>query len=102
MTKKAIRALKASIRYWDDLIAGKDNYGPDGTGDPLCKAVRCCEACPIHQHTGLPFCRGTPYMLVKTAWVTWTNFTGREATWLRNARKWRAYLKSLLPKGDKA
>ena len=58
----ALRIMKASVRKWDRIIAGRSSDG--GVLDcPPCRIYYAlvCTGCPIAAYTGRRFCKGTPY-----------------------------------------
>lgn len=58
-----IRIMEASVRKWERIIAGKRSDG--GVLDcPPCRIyyMLVCFGCPIAQHTGRKFCKGSPYI----------------------------------------
>lgn len=63
MNKKTLRALKGSIRKWEEIVAGKAcDYGSDNC--PLCQLffyTDFCEGCPVKAKTGEQSCSGSPY-----------------------------------------
>lgn len=68
MNAKTLRALHASLRKWEKIIAGKgQDLGPRNC--PLCKLFytkneldpKCCVGCPVAEKTGRRWCLGTPY-----------------------------------------
>uniref|UniRef100_A0A7C4MMM6 Uncharacterized protein n=1 Tax=Desulfatirhabdium butyrativorans TaxID=340467 RepID=A0A7C4MMM6_9BACT len=57
-----IRIMEASVRKWEDIIAGKSSDG--GVLDcPPCRIFYFfrCMGCPIANYTGHKFCVGSPY-----------------------------------------
>ncbi len=63
MDKKTEKALRASIRKWDLIAAGK--AGSDGPNNcPLCKEFYAnvdCKGCPVAEATRDSCCSGSPY-----------------------------------------
>jgi len=64
MTETAETALRASIKHWERLLLGHDTLmGPGAC--PLCQEFKTvdeeCDGCPVYEHTGKPYCMGTPY-----------------------------------------
>lgn len=68
MNAKTLRALHASIRKWEKIIAGTGkDQGPSNC--PLCKLFhtkneldkQCCVGCPVAEKTRRRWCLGTPY-----------------------------------------
>lgn len=57
-----ITIMEASVRKWEDIIAGKSSDG--GVLDcPPCRIfyILRCFGCPIAKYTGHKFCVGSPY-----------------------------------------
>ena len=63
MNKETVKALKASINKWTQILAGK---GQDAGCDncALCQQFyrRSCGRCPVSQATGFDSCEGSPYI----------------------------------------
>lgn len=59
--RKAITALKRSIRYWNNIMNGKTSMSGI-TGCALCKEYRnpSCSGCPILFDTDCYYCCNTP------------------------------------------
>ena len=63
MDKKAVKALRGSIKKWERIVLGTgEDLGHDNC--PLCKEY-CresgCDGCPVAEDTGERFCDGSPY-----------------------------------------
>lgn len=93
MSPETLEALKGSIEKWRKIV---EKIGEDhGTQNcPLCRLFHsdyreeddCCAGCPVHEHTELSLCMGTPY----------DNYTENPST--KNANAELEFLRSLLPK----
>lgn len=62
MNKKTLRALKGSIRKWEEIVAGEEvDDGVDNC--PLCQLFywEDCKGCPVKETTGKECCVGSPY-----------------------------------------
>ena len=64
MDKKAVKALRGSIKKWERIVLGTgEDLGPQNC--PLCKEYLrgfSCDGCPVYKDTGEPFCDGGPYV----------------------------------------
>ena len=107
MTRKAHDALKASIRHWKRMAAGKRRNKESPTADhcALCKEFQdnfgdpdFCTGCPVSEKTKLTGCLGTPF---SEAWRAWRNCGGDSPEFKAAARKEIEFLESLLPKRKK-
>lgn len=64
MTKETLKALKGSIKKWEDI---RDNGGIDlnSSNCPLCQKFlekrASCKGCPVAVKTSFDLCRETPY-----------------------------------------
>jgi len=63
MNKKTHKALKGSIRKWEDIVKGE---GSDNGIEncPLCEMLYFnieCDGCPVKEKTGMDYCYGSPY-----------------------------------------
>jgi hypothetical protein len=103
MNAKTLKALKASIKSWEERAAGTYT-GKDGTpGCALCLLFHSahnngngCAGCPVMERTELKYCCDTPvddYELAERR--------GRTADMRLAAKAEVAFLKSLLPEGEK-
>jgi exonuclease VII small subunit len=92
MLEEGYDPLELSIRKWENIAYGDDEYlGPNNCA--LCHITKQrCERCPIGEATGEEFCRGTPLVDVERAMYDDKDL--REP-----AKKMLAYLISLRPKG---
>jgi len=113
MNKKALQALKESIKKWEDIASGK-GYDHAINNCKLCEEYNQndlssadCLSCPIAQDTRQKYCRGTPY--VKFSWYfnskyinpgPQRNVNGYPEA-LPLAKEELDYLKGLLPKGER-
>lgn len=62
MQKETLKALKGSIKKWEDVIAGRiADKGPRNCA--LCQLfiARGCKDCPIAERTGHKYCYDTPH-----------------------------------------
>lgn len=76
MSKRAEKALRASIRHWEKNAAAT-SFLAVTTGPSYCAlcnlynvsddAERDCRACPVQKATGELYCRKTPYAKVRYA-----------------------------------
>jgi hypothetical protein len=108
MDKKALKALKGSIKKWEGIVSGK-GIDKGSENCPLCKlfysGIDYCSLCPIYQKTGDEHCQNTPYI----AWVDHLesehncveDLSIQCPTCKRLAEKELKFLKSLLPKKTK-
>lgn len=106
MNKQTLTALRGSIRKWEKIADGTGvDLGPKNC--PLCQLFfngGRCQGCPVSRHTGCAQCLGTPY----DDWSDMFGITGVRALKARTpkakaaARAELAFLKSLLPKADRA
>lgn len=91
MSGRALKALKASIRRWEKVAASGapwETYFM--TECSLCDAYpTVCDSCPVAQNTGRADCEGTPLPRFY-----------KDPT-QANAREELAFLRSLLPEGEK-
>ena len=58
-----LKIMESSVRKWQRIIDGKGTDG--GVLDcPPCRIfyMLVCTGCPIAEHTGKRFCKGTPYV----------------------------------------
>jgi hypothetical protein len=110
MNEEALQALKGSIRHWEELAEGKGgvNNRPGASHCPLCllfyqQWCQCCIGCPVREHTGCAFCRGTPYDQVQKTINNDLIKPSDDWAYLQTdafkaaAREEVAFLKSLLP-----
>lgn len=107
MNKRTLKALKGSIKKWDDIAErGGVDRGEDNC--PLCKAFKdLCDPCPVKMSTGKYQCRGTPYSdftecaedQSSNSWLEIAN-AATSPTAKKHARRMRDYLISLLPEGE--
>lgn len=100
LTKKALRALKASIAHWKRLATGKRLA--DETifisSCALCSAFYdhgSCTGCPIKKRTGRAGCEGTPWIRTRNAV---NNYTYNSDEFRSAAKKQLEFLQSFLPK----
>lgn len=100
MEKEVLKALKGSIKKWDNIVKGTG--GDEGTQNcPLCQLDGFCKECPVKLSTGRQCCRRTPY----TSWCDHKD-KKHDGYWgvvkcskcIEIAKKELAFLKSLLPK----
>jgi len=91
MTKRARRALEASIEHWVDqlcmlildYLSGESLWEEieiQGIDCPLCGLYQTgrtsCWRCPVYARTGLELCKGTPYGAVHR-WLSEVMKAGR-------------------------
>ena len=106
MDTKTLKALKGSIKKWENIVLGKgQNLGADNC--PLCKVFltrnRPCVGCPVRTKTGKVGCGGTPYEdfirhpTIGYQLLTTTNIDDYPGA-LRHARRMYDFLVDLLPK----
>lgn len=102
MPVRVVRALKGSIRKWDQIAEGLDE--DRGTVNcPLCAIfydrVPTCEGCPVSTHTGRSYCEGSPYDEWVAEFESECAPSGRADTPDRvlAAEAMRDFLKGLLP-----
>lgn len=112
MNKKTLRALKKSIKHWEENVAAENVTQASITAQScaLCdEFIRYeCEGCPISAKVKYDLCRNTPYQDAKHAWFCWSDdqHTGNEnneklcAQFRMHAEKELKFLKSLLPIGE--
>lgn len=104
MNDEALRALRGSIEKWRAIV--NRTGGDDGIRNcPLCQLYyegNGCPGCPVAEHTGEGFCRGTPYT-DWTAAFSPTRYMLIADTPYRVALAERelAFLESLLPTEEK-
>ena len=62
MTRRALKALKKSIRKWQDILSG-NGIDRAARNCGLCRVYldRVCAGCPVYAHTKTPGCTKTPY-----------------------------------------
>lgn len=113
MKKKTLKALKGSIKKWEDIVAKKATDQGE-RNCPLCKIFirhslkKDCEGCPVAKAAKTSGCENTPY----TKWAERSTETtidnGDDFYWERKndsdkanraAKAMLKFLKSLLPKG---
>lgn len=102
MTKRALTALKESIRHWEEMArTGWEKEQPDAEHCALCRVFNwppslkaLCDGCPVSHSTGRILCVGTPF---SEAHRNYRNEDKRG--FKKHARAEVAFLKSLLPKG---
>lgn len=107
MKKETLKALKGSIKKWEEVVAGTG--GDDGAENcPLCELQdegKGCRECPVMRRVHDYGCRGTPY-------EKWVNYVFHERFQpypmmvvtikaLSLALNELYFLKSLLPKKRK-
>ena len=76
MSKRALKALKASIKHWENLPKSTCNDFPSARHCALCRLYNneqepknCCMGCPIYKVTGEAGCECTPYTVAaKVFW----------------------------------
>lgn len=103
MNARTLRALKGSIKKWENIITGVGvDLGP--TNCALCRQFNVyderqdtvdCTGCPVFDHTGQHGCHGTPY----DEWSDHDFIRVRDdlPESLRIAKDELKFLKSLLP-----
>jgi hypothetical protein len=76
MDERTLKALKDSIRHWEENVAATDMDGisTDAEDCALCREFNTgirhgkeCRGCPVYKKTGNRFCSETPYSRVHTA-----------------------------------
>jgi len=106
MDTKTLRALKGSIRKWEDIIAGTGvDQGVDNCA--LCSLFyfvkKHCVSCLIFIETGKQYCSESPYADWVVHQLDWHHIPINKyhvicPTCRRLAKAELAFLKSLLPK----
>lgn len=100
MTKRALTALKKSIKHWEEMAKnGWENEKPEGENCALCVEFsiglaydKRCLKCPVKLKTGLVECCGTPFYEASKAFM----FDELD-TFKYHAQLEVEFLKSLLP-----
>lgn len=116
MKPEVLKALKSSIAHWERLASGKriHNEGVGVDDCALCKMFNRhinlngpdldtrCFGCPVREHTGQQFCRGTPFILAEEISDKIDEFDEPldTAMFKEAAQKELEFLKSLLPKNE--
>ncbi len=106
MSRATLRALKASIRHWQDNVEAEmpQQASTGESGCALCAnfIAEECQGCPVKQKTGRKYCDRSPYRRARAAYVKWAEYNS-----LVNHTKFRAaaqaeldFLRSLLPTGE--
>ncbi|MBW2968539.1 hypothetical protein KY314_00265 [Candidatus Woesearchaeota archaeon] len=107
MNTKTLKALKGSIKKWEDIRDGKGV--DDGVENcPLCQLFwwKGCDGCPIYEKTGKKQCNDTPYI----EWIKHQGekhlqysspYKNRCPTCKKIAQKEVDFLKGLLPTNKK-
>lgn len=103
MTPNTLRALRASIKHWEENAAAET---PEEVGATARECALCakfiyggCTDCPVFYETGNELCEGTPYIAAFDALEAWeaTPTPEAEAAFRIAARAEVDFLKSLLP-----
>ncbi len=101
MTRRVLRALKGSIKKWENIVLGK---GVDmGTSNcPLCaefwNKTGSCSGCPVSEKTGKTGCLGTPY---DSEFINkHDRYSSNDSKGVVDALKEVEFLRSLLPKNE--
>lgn len=112
MNAKTLRALKSSIKHWEENVAAKH---PTIASVSYMKCALCrlfvmqaplrnCGGCPVKERTRRLNCFRTPYYDAAVALDHWRwvpESTESRNAWRKAARAELKFLKSLLPKGKK-
>ncbi len=101
MNKHAEKALRESIKHWEEDVL-KKGVLPNTDNCPLCNLHRHCCGCPVYKKTRTGGCMGTPYVdydkhmedCAEAEYIA-------ECTRRELAQKEIAFLKSLLPENQK-
>lgn len=105
MSPKTLKALKASIKHWEENVAAETPQGAGVRGDKcaLCQkfASNYCSGCPVFKKTLKRGCDGTPYFRAYDAYYAWKKAQDddHKAEWCKAAQAEVVFLKSLLPRG---
>ena len=107
MSKRAEKALHASIEHWERLATGKQRKREAlGPGDcALCRLyyTNDCKSCPISRKTGEIRCRNTPYNAAyNAAYPSGRPCDFDSPEFRKAARAELRFLRGLLPKGGAA
>lgn len=103
MTPEALKALKESIKHWEENVAAEK---PNDASIRWLDCALCrnffvngdCFGCPINDITGRS-CGGTPYFDAEAALFLWRKGDGDVALWRTAAQAELDFLKSLRPIG---
>lgn len=112
MDQKTVKALKASIKHWEEIVSAKsvcyDDIGPSSCA--LCglfnngdtQRGQHCNGCPVSERTGAKLCGGTPYDEVEGVLYGTCHYNSDKPTreFTKVAKRELEFLKSLLPEGD--
>ena len=100
MDKQPETALRASIKKWEDIVAGIE-VDKGASNCALCKLYISdgCAGCPVAIATGKKYCHGTPYYVWHEAAGPWYYVTPKSRP---HAEAMLAFLRSLLPGEDNA
>lgn len=112
MNKETLKALKASIRHWEEIVAAKSidevKIGPSSCAlcglfnNSLTNSVGRCFGCPVMAVTGGQFCGGSPYEEVEDLFYAQFD-TASDAlltAFSEAAKRELEFLKSLLPEDE--
>lgn len=108
MDADTLRALKDSIRHWEENVAAVTPHDAKIYADdcPLCDMFyrkKGCAGCPVEAVTGLPDCGSTPWSKVRTAfenWVPHPEHIGYRAMFRQRAADELNFLRALVPAGS--
>jgi hypothetical protein len=115
MDERTLKALRASIKHWEENAAATHWSEADvaGTSCALCDEFYdwpsddypCCGGCPVAEKTGYAGCNGSPYYSASFAFYRWPHRhnegQGEAAAkeFRRAAQAELDFLRSLLPEG---
>lgn len=108
MPARTLKALKASIRHWEEMSrTGWDKEQPGASRCALCRLHQHklnrdadCRRCPVMWRTGKQYCAGTPYEGASAAWAAGNRLLANRPAFLKAAAHEAAFLRSLLPEGE--
>lgn len=100
MNEAALKALKKSIKHWEEIVGGKDVFW----GAPSCALCNefiemGCHGCPVRGETGRAGCEETPYDRFRIMALGLSGIgIGGHPNLIALATDELNFLKSLLPK----
>lgn len=104
MDARTRKALKSSIKHWEENVAAEspDDASTDGDDCALCELFwsRVCTGCPVRDKTKRLWCGESPYGAAERALKAWHRGGATKEQWQEAARAELEFLKSLLPEGD--
>ncbi|KKK47655.1 hypothetical protein LCGC14_3153030 [marine sediment metagenome] len=96
MSKRAEKALRASIKHWEiDVL--ENGELPIRMGCKLCNVYYCSFTCPISKRTGKLYCEKTAYSSYRYK----HRHSDNTPEMKEQARRMIKFMKSLLPKKGK-